>query len=167
VDRIDGILINLLASSKRPQYELHMVSLPAIIDRVLEGFAGQIQAYGVSLVKTFATEPPPLLADSKEMEQVFNNIIANGLYEMQQGGTLNLHLRHDAKAIYVTVSDTGAGIAKEHLNQIFDPFYTTKPKGTGCGLSVVLRIVKTYGGRIAVESEPGQGTTFRIQLPLE
>ncbi|TRO81169.1 response regulator [Desulfuromonas acetexigens] len=167
VDRIDDILINLLASSKRPRFELHMQSLPEIIDQVLEGFAEQIRAYGVTLNKTFATMPPPILADGKELEQVFNNILANALYEMQQGGTLDFELRHDNQAIYVTISDTGAGIPEEHLHHIFDPFYTTKSKGTGCGLSVVLRIVKTYGGRIWVESVPGQGTTFHVQLPLE
>jgi signal transduction histidine kinase len=167
VDRIDDILINLLASSKRPRFELHMQSLPEIIDRVLEGFAEQIKAYGVTLNKTFVTVPPPVLADGKELEQVFNNILANALYEMQQGGTLGFELRHDDRAIHVTVSDTGAGIPEEHLHHIFDPFYTTKSKGTGCGLSVVLRIVKTYGGRIWVESAPGQGTTFHVQLPLE
>ena len=167
VDRIDDILINLLASSKRPRFELHMQSLPEIIDRVLEGFAEQIRAYGVTLDKNFATEPPPVLADGKELEQVFNNILANALFEMQQGGTLGFDLRHDDKAVFVTISDTGAGIPEENLHHIFDPFYTTKSKGTGCGLSVVLRIVKTYGGRIWVESAPGQGTTFHVQLPLE
>ena len=167
VDRIDDILINLLASSKRPRFELHMQSLPEIIDRVLEGFAEQIKAYGVTLNKAFVTVPPPVLADGKELEQVFNNIFANALYEMQQGGTLGFELRHDGQAIHVTISDTGAGIPEEHLHHIFDPFYTTKSKGTGCGLSVVLRIVKTYGGRIWVESAPGQGTTFHVQLPLE
>lgn len=167
VDRIDDILINLLASSKRPRFELHMQSLPEIIDQVLEGFAEQIRAYGVTLNKNFATVPPPILADGKELEQVFNNILANALYEMQQGGILDFELRHDDQAIHVTISDTGAGIPEEHLHHIFDPFYTTKSKGTGCGLSVVLRIVKTYGGRIWVESVPGQGTTFHVQLPLE
>lgn len=167
VDRIDDILINLLASSKRPRYELHMYSLPVIIDQVLDGFAEQIRAYGVTLNKTFATQPPPVLADAKELQLVFNNILANALYEMQRGGTLGFDLRHDDEAIHVTISDTGAGIPVEHLHHIFDPFYTTKSKGTGCGLSVVLRIVKTYGGRIWVESAPGQGTTFHVQLPLE
>ncbi len=167
VGRIDDLLIRLLAASKRPQYELHMVSVAAIIERTLDAFSEQIKAYGVTLHKEFVTEPAPILADATELEQVFNNIIANALYEMQQGGTLGLRLSHDAEAIHVAVSDTGRGIARENVNQIFDPFYTTKAKGTGFGLSVVLRIVKTYGGRISVDSAPGQGTVFHIQLPLE
>ncbi|WP_432821032.1 hybrid sensor histidine kinase/response regulator [Trichloromonas sp.] len=167
VGRIDDLLIRLLAASKRPQYELHMVSVAAIIERTLDAFSEQIKAYGVTLHKEFVSEPAPILADATELEQVFNNVIANALYEMQQGGTLGLRLSHDAEAIHVAVSDTGRGIARENVNQIFDPFYTTKAKGTGFGLSVVLRIVKTYGGRISVDSAPGQGTVFHIQLPLE
>ncbi len=167
VGRIDDLLVKLLAASKRPQYELHMVSIPAIIDQTLDAFAEQIKAYGIALQKEFVTEPPSILADTTELSQVFNNLIANALYEMQEGGTLGLKLSHDEQTVYIAVSDTGRGIAKENLNQIFDPFFTTKAKGTGFGLSVVLRIVKTYGGRIAVDSSPDQGTTFRIQLPLE
>lgn len=167
VGRIDDLLINLLAASKRPQYELHMVSVAEIIDQTLDSFAPQIKANGISLQKEFLSEPPPILADRAELEQVFNNIIANALYEMQQGGALGLRLSHDAQSIQVDISDTGKGIASENLSQIFDPFYTTKAKGTGFGLSVVLRIVKTYGGRISVDSPSGQGTVFHIQLPLE
>ncbi len=167
VGRIDDLLVNLLAASKRPQYELHMVSIAAIIDRTLDTFAAQIKASGVALHKEFVTEPPPILADVTELEQVFNNLIANALYEMQQGGGLGLRLSHDAQSIHVDISDTGKGIASENLSQIFDPFYTTKAKGTGFGLSVVLRIIKTYGGRISVDSPSGQGTVFHIQLPLE
>ena len=85
---------------------------------------------------------------------------------MKQGGTLSVTLVHDDKDVVVTVSDTGGGILEDHLNEIFDPFFTTKERGTGFGLSVVLRIVKTYSGRINVESEPGKGTTFQIWLPL-
>ncbi|MEJ2202079.1 MAG: ATP-binding protein, partial [Desulfuromonadaceae bacterium] len=167
VDRIDGLLIRLLATSKRPQYELHMVAVDKILDQVTDSFADQIAAYGIVLQKEFLTEPPPILADETEIGQVFSNIIANAIYEMQQGGSLRLSLTHNAEAIQVSIADTGGGISKENLNQVFDPFFTTKDKGTGFGLSVALRIVKTYGGRISVESAPGQGTVLQIQFPLE
>jgi signal transduction histidine kinase len=85
---------------------------------------------------------------------------------MRQGGTLEVCLDHDEKAIAVKVSDSGGGIPRENLGQIFDPFFTTKEKGTGFGLSVVLRIVKTYGGSINLDSVIGEGTTFHIRLPL-
>jgi hypothetical protein len=67
----------------------------------------------------------------------------------------------------VTISDTGGGIPEGNLSKIFDPFFTTKARGTGFGLSVVLRIIKTYGGRITVDSVEGEGTTFHLRLPLD
>jgi len=88
------------------------------------------------------------------------------LFEMKQGGTLSVSLEHDDKELLVAIGDTGRGIPEEDLNKIFDPFFTTKERGTGFGLSVVLRIVKTYAGRISVNSESGRGTTFQIWLPM-
>jgi len=166
VDRIDGILVQLLATCKRPRFELQLVSVPEIIDRALEGFVDQAAAQGVEVVREFGGEPPQILADASEIEQIFTNLFINSLYEMAEGGRLGIRLCHDEKTLSVSVSDTGSGISEENLGQVFDPFFTTKAKGTGFGLSVVLRIVKTYRGRISVESSEGKGTTFHIQLPL-
>jgi len=167
VDRIDNILIHLLSASKRTRYELQAVSISEVIDRVLDACGVQFQAQGVEVRRRFVSIPPPIQADATEMEQIFSNLFVNALYEMQQGGTLSIDLSHDEKGIVVDVADTGKGIPREHLSQIFDPFFTTKQKGTGIGLSVVLRIVKTYGGRISVDSVIGAGSTFHIRLPLE
>jgi signal transduction histidine kinase len=109
---------------------------------------------------------PSILADADELGQVFSNLFSNALFEMQQGGTLSVSLEHDDQGLLAMVSDTGGGIPEEDLNKIFDPFFTTKARGTGFGLSVVLRIVKTYAGRISVDSQLGRGTTFQIRLPL-
>ena len=166
VDRIDAILVKLLAASKRPRYELQDVSIPAVIDRVLDSVQDQLRAQGVKLVRQFVTSPPPVLADESEIEQIFTNLVANSLFEMPNGGELGVRLYHDDRALHITVSDTGGGIPQENLSKIFDPFFTTKPRGTGFGLSVVLRIIKTYDGRISVESTPGESTVFHIQLPV-
>ncbi len=166
IDRIDDILVKLLATSKRPRYDLQLISLADSIDRVLAGFDQQINSAGIRVTKDLAAVPPPFLADAMEIDQIFSNIIANALHEMPQGGTLGIRLSHNDKNATIAISDTGGGIPKENLSKIFDPFFTTKVKGTGFGLSVVLRIVKTYKGRINVESLEGEGTTFHIQLPL-
>ncbi len=166
VDRIDDILVKLLATSKRPRFDLQMVSLDASISRVLAGFDQQIRLQGITVEKTFVALPPPILADALEIDQIFSNIIANSLHEMQNGGTLTVRLDHDETAASIVISDSGKGISSENLSKIFDPFFTTKARGTGFGLSVVLRIVKTYKGRIHVESEEGKGATFLIRLPL-
>ena len=167
VDRIDDILIKLLATSKRPRFELEPVVLTRIIDDVLKTLSVQLQAQRVEIDKEYLTEPPPIQADASEISQIFSNLFANSLYEMPDGGKLGIRLSHDEKAIHIAVSDTGGGIPEENIGKIFDPFFTTKTKGTGFGLSVVLRIVKTYGGRISIDSKKGEGTVFLIDLPLE
>ena len=166
VDRIDDLLVRLLAASKRPRYELQAVCLAETIDRVLGGVAAQCMAQGVVVDRQFVTTPPPLHADAAEVEQIFTNLFTNSLFEMQQGGVLGVRLYHDDQAIHVVVSDNGGGIPAENLSKIFDPFFTTKPRGTGFGLSVVLRIIKNYQGRISVDSTPKTGTRFHIQFPL-
>lgn len=166
VERIDAILVKLLSTSKRDQFKLRTVHLDKVIEKSLQPFLDQVLVQGVELQKELSLKTPTILADEDELGQVFSNLFANALFEMEQGGTLAIRLSHDDKDALVTVSDTGGGIPEEHLNNIFDPFFTTKERGTGFGLSVVLRIVKTYSGRIQVESKPGQGTSFQIWLPL-
>lgn len=171
VERIDAILVKLLSTSKRSPFQLRTIHIDDVIEKSLQPFLEQMRAQGVVLKKQISQKTPSILADADELGQIFSNLFANALFEMnqcemKQGSILSVSLEHDDKDVLVTVSDTGGGIPEEHLNNIFDPFFTTKERGTGFGLSVVLRIVKTYAGRINVESEPGQGTTFKIWLPL-
>ena len=166
VERIDAILVKLLSTSKRANFQLRSIRLADVIDASLKPFLAQIQAQNVKLTETLQENTPSILADADELGQVFSNLFANALFEMKQGGSLSVTLECDDSEALVTVSDTGDGIPEEHMNKIFDPFFTTKERGTGFGLSVVLRIVKTYSGRIHVKSQPGQGTTFQIWLPL-
>ena len=166
VERIDAILVKLLSTSKRANFQLRSICLDDVIDASLQPFLAQIEAQNVALQKTLQDNTPSILADADELGQVFSNLFANALFEMKQGGSLSVTLECDDSEALVTISDTGDGIPEEHMNKIFDPFFTTKERGTGFGLSVVLRIVKTYSGRIHVESEPGQGTTFQVWLPL-
>lgn len=165
VDRIDDILVKLLATSKRPRFDLQTVSVSEVIDHALGTLDEQIKAQEIEVEKVFEKIPPPIQADPLEIEQIFSNLFLNSLHEMSKGGRLGVKLTHDERDIRVTVTDTGGGIPPENLNKIFEPFFTTKAKGTGFGLSVVLRIVKTYRGKIRVESEPGR-TVFHIRLPL-
>jgi signal transduction histidine kinase len=97
---------------------------------------------------------------------VLVNLIKNALQAMTKGGTLTLQTGEGADGVWVSVADTGGGIPQEQINRIFEPFYTTKKKGTGLGLMIVQRIVRAHGGRIELESQVGRGTTFRIWLPL-
>jgi signal transduction histidine kinase len=166
VERIDDILVKLLSTSKRSNYKLRSIRLDEVLESCLQTFQEQASAQNVTLATNLHKKTPSILADADEIGQVFSNLFANALFEMKDGGNLDISLEHDDREALITVSDSGNGIPEEHLNNIFDPFFTTKKKGTGFGLSVVLRIVKTYSGRINVESKQGQGTTFKIWLPL-
>jgi signal transduction histidine kinase len=166
VERIDGILVSLLATSKRSPFQLRSIFVQDVIAQVAASFEEQARIQGVEIVTELRSSPPAILADGNEVSQIFSNLIANALFEMCSGGRLDLAVGHDDRNLVIIVSDTGKGIPAENLGKIFDPFFTTKEKGTGFGLSVVLRIVKTYGGQIHVESEPGQGTRFVVTLPL-
>lgn len=166
VERIDAILVKLLSTSNRAQFQLRTIYIDEVIEESLQPFQQQIVLQGVDLQKHISGPIPSILADAGEVGQIFSNLFSNALFEMQEGGILSISVEHDNKEVLITVEDTGKGIPAEHLNNIFDPFFTTKARGTGFGLSVVLRIVKTYAGRIHVESKPGHGTTFQIWLPL-
>jgi hypothetical protein len=165
VERIDAILVKLLSTSKRSHFQLRTIHIDRVITTSLQPFLEQMNVQGVALQTELGEKTPSILADADELGQIFSNLFANALFEMKAGGTLSVILESDDKEALVTVSDTGGGIPEEHLNNIFDPFFTTKDRGTGFGLSVVLRIVKTYAGRINVESN-SQGTSFQIWLPL-
>ncbi|MBT0662842.1 response regulator [Geobacter pelophilus] len=167
VDRIDTIVRKLLDASKRPRFELKEVMIDQLIDQTLEAFRPQIDQNRIVVERDFRNIPPAIQADPTELEQIFINLFLNSIHEMPKDGRLKIQLEHDGKEIVIRVSDTGGGIPKENLANIFDPFFTTKNKGSGLGLSVVLRIVKTYGGKIGVEKSDKTGTTFCIVLPLQ
>lgn len=167
VRRIDGILRKLMDAVKRPRYHLQQVSIAKVIDSLLDLYKSRIKMHGIEVQRDYRATPPSILADAAEIEQIFSNLFANAIEEMTTGGTLSVVLDQEDDTILIQVCDTGRGIPQEDLQRIFDPFYTTKNSGTGLGLSVVLRIIRTYNGKIEVQSVMNKGTTFTISLPLE
>lgn len=169
VERIDNILVKLLSVSKRPRVELHPVPVCTAVDAALDQFLPLLQNQGVVVEKHFPAQPAAVLADAGEIEQIFTNLFINALHEMKEGGRLLVRVELDeaARLVKITVADSGPGIPRANLGRIFDPFFTTKTRGTGFGLSVVLRVVHSYGGRISVSSEPGEGAVFQIEFPLQ
>jgi len=166
VQRIDGILRKLMDAVKRPRYHLQQVSIPMVIDSLLELYQPRTKMHGIKIERDFRSKPPHILADLTEVEQIFSNLFANSIEEMTDGGVLTIVLEQKEDLVHIDVIDTGKGIPHEDLQRIFDPFFTTKSSGTGLGLSVVLRIIRTYHGKIEVKSEPGTGTTVSVTLPL-
>ncbi len=109
---------------------------------------------------------PPIAGNREDIEQVFSNLVANALQEMSDGGSLDITLAGDDKCVYARIADSGGGIPEEHISKIFDPFFTTKPKGTGFGLSAVLRIVKNCNGRVSAANRPEGGAVFSLEFPV-
>lgn len=110
---------------------------------------------------------PPLRADRNYLKQLLLNLILNGVQAMPEGGTLTLEASASGSDFFITVRDTGIGVAPENLARIFEPYFTTKAKGSGLGLAIARRIAEAHGGTITVSSEPGQGCCFRVSLPVE
>jgi two-component system NtrC family sensor kinase len=123
-------------------------------------------------IETYLEKPlPSLMGNFTQLQQVVINLLGNALDATPPGGTIAVHTRsagEAAAAVALEVSDTGLGIAAEHLSKVFDPFFTTKPpgKGTGLGLSVCLGIVQDHQGTIRVHSQEGRGSTFIVTLPV-
>lgn len=109
---------------------------------------------------------PEARFDAAQIKQVLVNLMKNAMQAMGPEGVLTLGTGGGADAVWVSVSDTGSGIPAERLSRIFEPFYTTKQKGSGLGLMIVQRIIRAHGGRIELDSRPGKGTTFRFWIPV-
>ncbi len=124
---------------------------------------------GISLICNLDDHLPNITADRSQLLQVITNLAVNGVQAMPNGGRLTITTCFDERCAILSVEDTGCGMDDDVLKDIFHPFFTTKDvnEGTGLGLSVVHGIVASHNGQIDVDSQPGEGTRFRIRLPLE
>jgi two-component system, NtrC family, sensor kinase len=182
IDRIADTLRTMLASTKQPQPQVKPLDLNALVhDMVHLTSAGTLRAR-IRMCTELQQDLPMVLADGNQLQQVFLNLIANAVDAMPAGGELHVKTAIDCandsglgrlsadhgRCVAVAIRDTGQGIPEEYLARIFDPFFTTKEagQGTGIGLAVCAQIVQAHGGSIAVQSQPGEGSTFTIRLPI-
>jgi signal transduction histidine kinase len=107
---------------------------------------------------------PVVPADPEQMTRALRNLILNAIDAMAQGGTLTVTTTAAGAGVRLEVADTGQGLKPEECERLFTPYYTTKTHGTGLGLAIVQSVVSDHKGKISVASEPGKGTTFRIDL---
>jgi len=117
-------------------------------------------------VQDLSEDQPTLRVDPERMRRVFINLIQNATDAMPQGGTLTVSSRKSDGNVEITLTDTGSGMSKKIMENLWKPFQTTKAKGLGLGLAICKRIVDAHGGSVSVKSEVGKGTTFTMQLPL-
>jgi signal transduction histidine kinase len=166
VMQINRIVSDLLECARPKPPETRLSDINATVEHAVL-FARQ-QALSKSIDIEFRNSPLPLDVehDSNQVNQVLLNLLLNSIQSIDHSGKITVTVeRHDGVAA-IAITDTGRGIAPEHLPHIFRPFYTTKGNGTGLGLSLARRIVEEHGGRIEVSSTPGHGSTFTVFLPL-
>ena len=170
LERIGRTVGQLLNFAREAKPQVTRVSLRPLLERCLTLLGHEITARQVATSLRLDGRVSDILGDPHQLEQVFLNVIMNAIEAMPNGGRLDLSVRErrDPRFVQVAVVDTGVGIPPEHLPRIFDPFFTTKEvgKNTGLGLSVSYGIVRTHGGYIDVESTVGNGTTVRVDLPV-
>jgi two-component system, NtrC family, sensor kinase len=176
-ERITRIIQQLLGFIRKKKGGLSSLTIPPLIDTTLELLDQPIQKQAIRVVKTFERRPSEVKGDADQLQQVFINLFLNALQAMPKGGLLRLAtvrkkiakegLMESARSyLEVSVQDSGSGITKEYLKDIFNPFFTTKETGTGLGLMVSQGIVQDHDGWIEVESEPGKGSIFKVYLPV-
>jgi len=171
IARMNKTLTDLLWHARPPTPQCVPVTPSEVVEQTL-WFLPMASGLGIEIVKRFQPGLPALRLDPNLLHQALLNILINARQAMANGGqlTVSTRLRENlggkGEAVEIAVSDTGVGILEEHRSRIFQPFFTTKARGTGLGLAIAARIVEQHGGRIEVESDAGQGTTFRIVLPV-
>jgi two-component system sensor histidine kinase HydH len=165
VERLNRVIGQLLEFARPTTLNLEKGSLAALIEEVLKIIAGEMEEKGIALKRELISLPA-ISFDRDKMKQVFLNLFLNALGAMDKGGVLTVKAqRVNEQRVRIEIIDTGTGIAREDLGRIFDPYFTTKPSGTGLGMAIVQKILTAHHGEINLESEPGKGTRAIITLP--
>jgi PAS domain S-box-containing protein len=166
IDRLDYIITQFLQAIRPTPPQIKPASLNDVVLQTLELLEPELSNRNLHVKTRLGRQLSLAPIDTTQIQQVLVNLIKNAMQAMTKGGTLTLQTGESADGVWVSVADTGGGIPEELLNRIFEPFYTTKKKGSGLGLMIVQRIVRAHGGHIELDSQVGRGTTFRIWLPL-
>ena len=165
VDRTNSLVTRFLQFARPLELRLDRSDLAQTLDRAVA--LVEREANGIAIYKNYEPEIPPFPFDAELMERVFYNLILNAVQATQAGGAVTVKTRAAGGMAEIAVIDRGAGIDPKDRNSIFNPFFTTKKEGVGLGLAIVSKIVDEHGGKMAVESEVGKGSVFRVLLPVE
>ncbi|HKQ88277.1 MAG TPA: ATP-binding protein [Candidatus Acidoferrales bacterium] len=166
IDRLDRAVKTFLNFTRPVEIQLEETDLPALLREILQAAKPSIVKAGLDLRVDLPADFPSVLLDRQLIHQAVLNLLINACDFTGPGGRVSLALRHSGDYAVISVADTGTGIPLEEQKKIFQLFHTTRPGGTGIGLANTFRFVQLHNGRIEFESQPGRGTTFRIELPL-
>ncbi len=165
IDRLDSVVKRFLDFMSPAELHLEETQLDKLLDAVAGIARPQMLRAGVQ-VETHYAELPPVRVDKPLLEQALLNLVLNAIEAMPSGGRLTLGLERRGESAEIRIQDTGRGIAPEHRARIFQLFFTTRTGGSGIGLASAYKTVQLHDGSIDFDSEVGQGTIFRIELPL-
>ena len=159
----DKIISDLLDFSRIKSVDVEPVVVSDLVRRTLERFPAP---ENVQVTLNLPENLPTIYIDPRQMTQVLGNLVLNACQAMPKGGEITLSAKKKGKMVAIAVADTGVGIPPENMKKLFEPLFTTKPKGIGLGLAVSKKLVEANGGKIEVESEPGKGSIFTVYLPV-
>jgi two-component system, sporulation sensor kinase E len=165
VNRLDSIVTQFLRAVRPSQPQLRPENVNTIVEEAVRFFTPEIQDRDIVVEQELRSDLPMLQLDRDQMKQAFYNVIKNSLEAMQRHGTLRIRTDLDDTHVLVRFVDTGSGMSAANLSRVFEPYFTTKPSGTGLGLLIVRRIVREHGGELSIESSQGKGLTLTIRLP--
>src|SRR5207245_2426883 len=165
VRRLDSIVTQFLRAIRPSQPRLHLENVNTIVEEAVRFFTPEIQDRDMVVEQELRADLPLLQLDRGQMKQAFYNVIKNSLEAIKRHGILRIRTDLDDTHVIVSFVDTGGGMSAENLSRVFEPYFTTKPSGTGLGLLIVRRIVREHGGELSIESSEGKGLALTIRLP--
>ena len=167
VDTLTAISDEYLQFARFPKLETRPASINEVLIELTKFFNKEIVQRCISLKENYASDLPQILLDTKQIKQAFLNILKNSFESMPEGGELSITTRLKDENVEVIINDTGSGINRSDIRRVFDPFYSTKVKGTGLGLALTMKTVEGHGGDINCKSTIAKGTTMIISFPVE
>ena len=165
VNRLDSIVTQFLKAIRPSRPQLRPENVNTIVEEAVRFFTPELQNCEIVVEQELRSDLPLLQLDRDQMKQAFYNVIKNSLEAMHRHGTLRIRTDLDDTHVIIRFVDTGGGMSAENLSRVFEPYFTTKPVGTGLGLLIVRRIVREHGGELSIESSKGKGLTLTIRLP--
>ena len=166
VNRLDSIVTQFLKAIRPSRPQLRPENVNTIVEEAVRFFAPELQDREIVVEQELRSDLPLLQLDRDQMKQAFYNVIKNSVEAMHRHGTLRIRTDLDDTHVIVRFVDTGGGMSAENLSHVFEPYFTTKPSGSGLGLFIVRRIVREQGGELSIESSQGRGLTLTIRLPF-
>ncbi len=165
-ERLEKILEGFLKYVGRTELNLARTDINELVGQVVDFYFPQAHSHSITLRQALYETPLICKVDAAVLKQVVLNLFINAQQAIDRGGELMVRTTESGPNARIVVSDTGPGIPPDKLPRLFQPFFSSRPDGTGLGLATAKRIVEAHGGKITVASEPGKGTAFTIELPL-